>query len=415
MTIRLGAAGAASDVLLQEEAAAMQSQISRASIVRIVDMARFAPSGNNGQPWHFLWNQKEQLLRIEFIPERAQHILDNGFHSSLISLGALLESIVIGATAECLCVRFDLSGIQENSPEHIIVSFAPYSAVPDPLAFALKSRCTDRRPYRGGNFDAAELRVAQEQFKSCLGAQQRFAAASAPAIVRYVAKSECLRCDLASSEDDSLYWLHLGKRESCPKDGIPWQALGLNLFEKHGLSLLTMPLLKNILRPFIHAYMERKTSALLQSSAALSCISVRDGSVQSIIDAGRLLLRTWCYLNQHGYGVQPMMASSLNIFDLETGTLPAERQDWKQFFTSGGEIVRRHFGIPSGEIPLIIYRTGRTSPLPEAMRCRRQGVSELLDLISSEVAPRRREDSGITIQFSDSAPDPLITKAPGSS
>lgn len=64
-------------------------------IIELVRLATLAPSAYNAQPWKFIINQNELTLKPDF--ERAISISDPDNREMIISLGAALQNILIGA------------------------------------------------------------------------------------------------------------------------------------------------------------------------------------------------------------------------------------------------------------------------------------------------------------------------------
>ncbi len=120
------------------------------TIEQILDLARWAPSGDNTQPWRF-----------EIIG--AQHVVVHGFDTrdhcvydlnggpSQISLGALLETITIAASGHGLVAdvqrRMDMP---ETRPTFDVrfTADASMSIVPDPLIGSIPKRSVQRRAMR---------------------------------------------------------------------------------------------------------------------------------------------------------------------------------------------------------------------------------------------------------------------------
>ena len=61
-----------------------------------VELAIRAPSGDNCQPWSFTWDGTE--LEVVHLEQRAKHVLNPHNTASLISLGAIVESLHLAAS-----------------------------------------------------------------------------------------------------------------------------------------------------------------------------------------------------------------------------------------------------------------------------------------------------------------------------
>lgn len=100
---------------------------------------------------------------------------------------------------------------------------------------------------------------------------------------------------------------------------------------------------------------------------------------ESLLHLGRLFLRAWVRLNMSGYGVQVMANPFLHVFQHVAGTLPDDYPpESKQVFAEGEKILTEAFGLPEGEIPAWMFRTGKSSPLPPEMKTLRLPLSKVV-------------------------------------
>ncbi len=63
-------------------------------LIEVLDLARWAPSGDNTQPWRFAIEASDRVA-IFGRDTRAHCVYDLDGHPSQISLGALLETIAL--------------------------------------------------------------------------------------------------------------------------------------------------------------------------------------------------------------------------------------------------------------------------------------------------------------------------------
>lgn len=120
--------------------------MSRDTLTRILDLARWAPSGDNTQPWRFEIVD-DHLIRVHGSDTRDHVLYDYGGPPSHISHGALLETIRIAASGFGLTAHWTISsGADDRSPTYD-VSLAPDPAVVrDPLFDCIERRTVQRRP-----------------------------------------------------------------------------------------------------------------------------------------------------------------------------------------------------------------------------------------------------------------------------
>jgi hypothetical protein len=113
---------------------------------QILDLARWAPSGDNTQPWRFVVVGPNRVAVLGR-DTREHCVYDLDGHASQISIGALLETMSLAATRfglEAEISRRDAS--REDHPVFDVV-FQPNAGVrEDPLVSFIETRCVQRRP-----------------------------------------------------------------------------------------------------------------------------------------------------------------------------------------------------------------------------------------------------------------------------
>lgn len=115
-------------------------------IHKILDLARWAPSGDNTQPWRFQIEGPWHVV-VHGFDTREHCVYDLDGHPSQISMGALIETAAIAASTQGLT----LEAIRRaDTPEHrplVDLRFSPSTNVqPDHLAASIQNRSVQRRP-----------------------------------------------------------------------------------------------------------------------------------------------------------------------------------------------------------------------------------------------------------------------------
>jgi hypothetical protein len=117
------------------------------AIERILDAARWAPSGDNAQPWRFEIRSDDSV--VVCVRREVGNVYEyRDGEPTLLSAGALLENMVVAAPTFGKSVAWHYEG--SNAGEHRIqvrITNAP-NASPDPLFGQIYQRSVDRRPYR---------------------------------------------------------------------------------------------------------------------------------------------------------------------------------------------------------------------------------------------------------------------------
>ncbi|MHB1231458.1 MAG: nitroreductase family protein [Burkholderiales bacterium] len=113
---------------------------------RILDLARWAPSGDNTQPWRFEILGDEHIL-VHGLDTRDHVVYDLDGHASQLAIGALLETMVIAASATGRSAAIQR---RPDTPEtHLLfdVRFRPEADMtPDSLVPCIETRVVQRRP-----------------------------------------------------------------------------------------------------------------------------------------------------------------------------------------------------------------------------------------------------------------------------
>ena len=132
-------------------------------IARILDLARWAPSGDNTQPWRFEIIDKNHFL-IHTDDTRDWCVYDLDGKASQTAAGALLETIAIAASGEKMDATFRIpqDGSSESKPViRVSLSESP-DLQTDPLLPFIRSRVTQRRPLSTMPLTAIQKNVLQQ-------------------------------------------------------------------------------------------------------------------------------------------------------------------------------------------------------------------------------------------------------------
>ena len=136
----------------------------RDQVLQILDLARWAPSGDNTQPWRFEIITPEHVV-VHGFDTREHCVYDLDGHPSQISLGALLETAAIAASAHGLglevCRRTELP---ESKPTFDLRFYTDPSVRRDALIEQIERRSVQRRPLSTRALSAAE----KQQLQDCL-------------------------------------------------------------------------------------------------------------------------------------------------------------------------------------------------------------------------------------------------------
>lgn len=196
-----------------------------ATLEQILELARWAPSGDNTQPWRFEVLDARRLV-VHGHDTRDHCVYDLDGHPSQMSIGALLETMAIAAST----FQLEMRAMRHlESPDHrptISVEFVPAPALEaDPLADAILPRSVQRRPLSRRPLTAVEKAALAAALPSghqvvWLEGPRRAAAA------RLMFRNAKLRLTMPEAHQVHTSIIEWNARYS--EDRIPEQALGVD-------------------------------------------------------------------------------------------------------------------------------------------------------------------------------------------
>ena len=276
---------------------------------QILDLARWAPSGDNTQPWRFEVLDELNLV-VHGFDTRENCVYDLDGRPSQISLGALLETLDIAASGHGLTARATRrADMPENRPTFDVTLLPLARPTPDPLISAIPLRSVQRRPLRTRPLTDLERQTLE------------FAVGPDHTILWFESLTERLRWA-------SLLWQNAGLRLRLPEafevhrrviqwdaryspDRIPDQALGVDR--------MTLAMMRRAMRSweridFLNTWVGGTIAPRLMMDwlPALACaahvaIIARQppGLIDDYVAGGRAVQRFWLTATRLGLQHQP--------------------------------------------------------------------------------------------------------------
>ena len=196
------------------------------TIEAILDLARWAPSGDNTQPWRFEIIDDAHAV-VHGFDTRDHCVYDLDGRPSQMSIGALIETAAIAASAHGLRMRsVRRPDVPDTSPTFDLHFDTDATVQRDPLYEVIKQRSVQRRPFATKSL-SAEHKAALE---ASIGSEhsvrwiERGAARLATAVMLFrSARLRLVTPEAYRVHRDVIEW---GARFSVDK--VPDQALGVN-------------------------------------------------------------------------------------------------------------------------------------------------------------------------------------------
>ncbi|MCB9730017.1 MAG: hypothetical protein H6744_10115 [Deltaproteobacteria bacterium] len=352
-----------------------------AEVRRLVEAGMTAPTGENCQPFRFVWDGR--VLAVTHDPARARHRLDAGDHASLIALGCMWEAMDLEASALDLGLIATLagSGVSPGKP-WLTLEPTPATRTADPLRAALPIRTTDRRPFQGGTLEDARDALSAGGVKREGEPYLRLAEPDDPALRAFVLASDAVLWRDPWTIRDALRWVRYTDAEvRRTRDGLSWRNLGYPPVASLATALVRrLPPLLALGRLAGGPLETRRLLARqLRSSAAIGCIALRTPGQAGLVAAGRRAMRAWLAFARAGMAFQPLSLPSLCVYNSVTGVLPRDLPaDLRAHFASGPALLGRAFDLPADAVPVWMFRAGHNGPLPHEARSLRLPLEDVL-------------------------------------
>jgi hypothetical protein len=312
--------------------------------VRLLEPRFFrAPSAHNTQPW--VLDYAADAIALRFDPERHLSAGDPTRRDLLLSLGALVEAVVIVATADGVPLEFvadvDL-GAASVGAFRAANRLAPAAFTPADL----EARATSRLAYTAERLPEVALAAA----RATLGRGLRLIELSTRRVADlYVAGDRALYDDPRLVEE-LRSWLRLDPGD--PRlDGLAADCLNLSRVEARGLSILLRPGVYRLLRATrMHRLLTSATKPLVAREGSVLVLVGAIRTHEQMLETGRSLLRSWLSLTRSGFHVHPLS----QILDAPS---------------AAAELSRRA-GVGEREKALCVFRVGRSAPPARSRRLR---------------------------------------------
>ncbi len=136
--------------------------MSTSVVEQILDLARWAPSGDNSQPWRFEILDERRFV-IHGHDTRGDCIYDLDGRPSQVSLGALIETAEIAASAHGLVLQVTRRNHLPDTRPTFDVALQPSDGLAcSPLLAAVAARRVQRRPLRTRALTDAERQTLEQ-------------------------------------------------------------------------------------------------------------------------------------------------------------------------------------------------------------------------------------------------------------
>ncbi|MBL4584154.1 MAG: ThiF family adenylyltransferase [Pseudomonadales bacterium] len=280
-------------------------------IDQILDIARWAPSGDNSQVCRFEIINEHQL-NLHTQDTRDHCVYDLQGHASQLSTGTMLENIRIAATHFGLATSWSIINSATGQSPSINIQFIADAAITaDPLHSHIKTRSVNRKPYSAAPLNTRQKSALSEAIPEGYHLIWIEGGSAKRAITKLLYKNAGLRLKLPeayATHSQNIEW-----NAQFSEDKIPDQALGVNPITRKLMqwslhSFSRVKLLNNYLGGSYAARLEMDIIPSLMSGAHFFIAADQPPQTpQDFINAGIATQRFWLTATQLGLQLQPEM------------------------------------------------------------------------------------------------------------
>lgn len=192
---------------------------------QILALARWAPSGDNTQPWRFKI-VGEWAIEIHGFDTRDHILYDYLGHASHMAHGALLETMRIAATGHGCAMNWDVVSDSDCRRPIYRVRFAPSDLPEDKLFPFIEQRVVQRRPMHTTRLGGSRAAALSQAAGSDFGVKILESWSQRVAVAKLLWHNAYLRLTCPEAYPVHREIIEWGARFS--KDRIPEQAVGVD-------------------------------------------------------------------------------------------------------------------------------------------------------------------------------------------
>ena len=280
-------------------------------IEKILELARWAPSGDNTQCWRFeIIN--DRTFVIHGFDTSDWCVYDLNGHASHLAIGALMENIVLAAAKDGIRADFNRrQDVPETQPTIDVTLVENSNVTYDPLVDFIEHRVTQRRPLSTRPLTSMQKQRLEQSTGPGYRVTWIESAVKRWQIARLLARSAKIRLTIPEAYEAHRQLVEWNTQYSA--DRVPDQAIGLNPV---GLKLMQWAM-KNWKRvDFLNKYLCGTWLPRLQLDllpgffcGAHFMISSTEPpqNVDDYLSVGRAMQRFWLTATQQGLQFQPEM------------------------------------------------------------------------------------------------------------
>lgn len=300
-----------------------------AQMLDILDLARWAPSGDNAQPWRFDIRSPDTVrITIDSASIDANPYEYGQGQPTLIAVGGLLETLGIAASTAGATARYTAQPATEGPPDIDVAIDRDAAVAEDPLYRFLPVRSVDRRAYRKRAIPPA----VREALIAAAGEDFRLDFYETPAQRRALARLNADATDirLRIPEAFPVHQAIIDWRNDFSERGIPARTLPLDPATRAAMrwalgqwsrveKLNRAPGGTTVAQLEMDVVPGRWSAAYFTLSAPADTMSTPATRLATLLACGAAFQRIWLTATANGLSMQPTFAPLCFAHHVRTG------------------------------------------------------------------------------------------------
>jgi hypothetical protein len=290
---------------------AMENEAVSKAIEAVLDIARWAPSGDNAQPWMFRITGDRE---VEVLIRRTNPNIYEYRHGepTLISAGALLENIEIAAPVFGLKARWRYAASADGIDRIIVFFDDDISHSVSELFRAIPQRSVDRRRFKKDALTSEQKQQLHESLNQDMQVQWYDSLADRCKIAGLSARATNIRLTIPETFDvhrSVVEWDRLKSEDKIPSRALGLDPLTLKLTRWSMRKWSRTKLMNALGAPYLAALQMDVLPALFCASYFVIRIKRRSGDPEvQALRAGQGIQRFWLTATKLGLVMQPCVA-----------------------------------------------------------------------------------------------------------
>ncbi|MBL8023008.1 MAG: ThiF family adenylyltransferase [Elusimicrobia bacterium] len=347
-----------------------------AQVTAMVDSARWAPSGDNVQPFSFEWDGKTLFVNEEV--NRSQAFINVGNVASQMALGMCLTNIEIAAEQWGWVPRWTT---EARKPSVAQMTFEPGLVRHSSLAAAIRSRCVDRRPFGKDRMSDRFIEKIKNQSNNPWGIQFHLMddTEQIKTLARINSRFESFLLGHKALHSYLFHWMRWSKKEAQTfSDGMPISTLGLTPVDGLSLRLLAQWSIARSMKTMgVTRLAAIRARHIYRQSAAFGAFTIPNTEPMTYVRVGGLWQRVWLNLTAEGWTLQPVMGHSLMAHRCKEYEGEGLTIQERERFEREDKEIHEIMGALQSQTIACLFRMGRPRS-PVSSRAPRRALSSLL-------------------------------------